>query len=74
MANRTERQERADLHGRGNARKPARRLTPREVAELRCRNVPHPADRRRLAGIEEFRRALNDRFGGTYKCEEVAHG
>ena len=64
MANR--RQERADLHGHGKARKLVRRLTPREVAELRSRSVPHPGDGRRRDGIEEFRRALNSRFGGAY--------
>jgi hypothetical protein len=66
-------QQRAALHGRGNARMQARPLTPREMAELRCRSVPRPGDGRRRAGIEELRRALNDRFG-AYKCEEVAHG
>jgi hypothetical protein len=62
MANRTGRQERADLHGHGKDRKAVRRLTSRELADLRWRNVPHPGDGRR-AGIEELRRALNDRFG-----------
>jgi hypothetical protein len=74
MASRTERQERADLHGHGKTRKLVRPLTPRELAELRWRSVPHPGDRRRRAGIEELRRALNERFGGAYKCEEVSHG
>jgi hypothetical protein len=73
MANRTERRERADLHGRGSGRNAARPLTAREVAELRAWDVLHPGDRRRLAGIEELRRALNDRFGTTYRCEEVAN-
>lgn len=63
---------RADLHGRGSDRNAARRLTLREVVEFSCRNVLHPGDRRRLAGIEEFRRALNDRFGAT--GEATAHG
>lgn len=42
----------------------------RTVADLRCRNVPRPGDRRRLAGIEELRTALHDRFG----AQEEAHG
>jgi hypothetical protein len=68
VANRTGRQQRADLHGHGKDRKLVRRLTPREVAEIRCRNVPDRGDRRRRAGIEEFRRALN-----AYTRAEVAH-
>lgn len=71
MANRTQKQERADLHGRGNVRMSARRLTPREVTELHRLHVPHPGDRRRLAGIEELRRALDNRCGAP---EEVRHG
>jgi hypothetical protein len=63
-------QQRADLHGHGTARKPVRRLTPREVAEIRHRNVPRPDDCRRRAGIEEFRRALS----GTYRSEGGSHG
>ena len=65
---------RADLHGRGNDRNAARRLTPREMVEFGCLNVLRPGDCRRLAGIEDFRRALNDRFGAASKCEETAHG
>ena len=61
----TERQERADLHGHGNARKLVRPLTSRELEQLLWRNVPHPGDQRRRAGIEELRRALNG---------EVTHG
>ena len=51
--------ERAHLHGRGKDRNAARPLTAREVAEFRRCHVSHPGDRRRLAGIEEFRRVLN---------------
>jgi hypothetical protein len=68
MANRIARKERADLHGHGKRRKLVRPLTDREVAEIRCRNVPAPGDRRRRAGIEEFRRALN-----AHTRAEVAH-
>jgi hypothetical protein len=71
MANK--RQERADLHGHGSARKLVRPLTPREVAEFRYRGVPDPCARRRRAGIEDFRRALNDRFGSDY-AEVTNHG
>jgi hypothetical protein len=59
MADRTKRQERADLHGRGKDRNLVRPLTAREVADLRARSMPQPGDDRRRAGIEEFRRALN---------------
>jgi hypothetical protein len=47
----------------GNTRRPgfsgARRLTPEEVAELRCCNLPHEGDLKRRAGIEEMRQALS---------------
>jgi hypothetical protein len=66
-------QQRADLHGHGKARKLVRRLTPREVAEIRCPNVAYPGDRRRRAGIEELRRSLDERFGGAY-VRGGAHG
>ena len=63
-------QQRADLHGHGKDRNAARPLTDREVAELRYRDVPQAGDRRRRAGIEALRRALNS----TYRCQEVANG
>lgn len=68
---RNAKQQRADLHGHGRARQAARPLTPRELAEFRYRDTPHSGDRRRRDGIEELRRALNDRFA-AYNCEEVA--
>ena len=67
-------QQRADPHGRGNARYAARPLTPRELAEFRSRDTPHSGDGRRRAGIEELRRALNERYGAAYERAEVAHG
>jgi hypothetical protein len=63
-------QERADLHGHGKDRKLVRRLTPRELAELRFRSVPDPGDRRRRAGIEELRRTLN----AYTRAEVPTHG
>jgi hypothetical protein len=40
----------------------ARRLTPEQVAELRGCNLPREGDLKRLAGIEEMRQRLRDRF------------
>jgi hypothetical protein len=40
----------------------ARRLTPEEVAELRCCNLPREGDLKRRDGIEEMRQRLQDRF------------
>jgi hypothetical protein len=52
-------------------RKLVRRLTAREVAELRSRHVPQPGDRRRHAAIEELRSALHERFAAV---KEVPYG
>jgi hypothetical protein len=40
----------------------ARRLTPEEVAELRCCNLPRKGDLKRREGIQEMRQALQGRF------------